>query len=164
MRSVISIVSVLLFATLVPAQEKSPVPPAGSQETVQQTQGKEAAPMMYPHEKRMFQGQGLNFRHDMMQPGCCGPGSACMVKGNHQMWGSRFMHHHVFFMHAFIKVLFLGFIIINVLLTIIVSLDMARIGRFNGLWVPVILLAGIPGSAVYALFRIGDKIQCKTST
>jgi hypothetical protein len=38
---------------------------------------------------------------------------------------------------------------------------MARNGRFNGLWIPVLLIAGIPGAVIYALFRIGDKIQCK---
>jgi p-aminobenzoyl-glutamate transporter AbgT len=73
-------------------------------------------------------------------------------------------HHHVCCGHAFFKLLLLGFILINILLTIIVSLDMARIGRFNGLWIPVVLLAGIPASMIYALFRIGDRIPCKSST
>jgi hypothetical protein len=49
--------------------------------------------------------------------------------------------------------------IINVLLTIMVSVDMARIGKFNGLWVAITLLAGIPGTGIYALFRIGDAIE-----
>jgi hypothetical protein len=49
--------------------------------------------------------------------------------------------------------------LINVLLTIIVSLDMARLGKFKGLWVPIILLAGIPGSIIYALLRIADSID-----
>lgn len=160
MRSIISIAAVLLFATMVPAQEKSPVTPAGGQETVQQVQGKET-PMVNPHEKRMFQGHEFNMRCGMTQPGCCGTGAACMVKGNQRMWSSPFIHQHRYLMHGFIKMLFLGFIIINVLLTVIVSLDMARIGQFNGLWVPVILITGIPGAAIYALFRIGNKIAVK---
>jgi hypothetical protein len=49
--------------------------------------------------------------------------------------------------------------IIRILLTIIVSTDMARAGKFNGLWVAVVLLTGIPGTAVYALFRIGNTIN-----
>jgi ABC-type multidrug transport system permease subunit len=63
------------------------------------------------------------------------------------------------------KLLFLGFMlyaVLNILLTIIVSLDMARNGRFNGLWIPVLLIAGIPGSIIYALFRIGEKMPCKS--
>jgi hypothetical protein len=48
------------------------------------------------------------------------------------------------------------FFVINVLLTIIVWMDMARRSRFVGLWIPVLLIAGIPGTALYALFRIGD--------
>ena len=70
-------------------------------------------------------------------------------------------------MHHFIgrhlhHVLFLGLLlmgILNVLLTIIVAVDMARIGKFNGLWVAVTLLCGVPGTAIYALFRIGDAIE-----
>ena len=71
--------------------------------------------------------------------------------------------HFFFVRHLFHLGLLAFFVlgIINILLTIIVSLDMARIGRFNGLWIPVILLAGIPGSIIYALFRISDTIVIK---
>jgi len=51
--------------------------------------------------------------------------------------------------------------IVNLLLTVIVSMDMAREGRFNGLWIPLLLIAGVPTSIIYALFRIGDKLQGK---
>jgi hypothetical protein len=51
--------------------------------------------------------------------------------------------------------------VVNILLTILVSFDMARKQQFNGLWIPVLLLAGIPGTCLYALFRIGDNIKAK---
>ena len=58
--------------------------------------------------------------------------------------------------------LFLGFllamVLVNILLTVLVSMDMAALGRFNALWIPVLLLCGIPGTALYALFRIGDQM------
>jgi len=59
---------------------------------------------------------------------------------------------------------FLGFMlltiaIVNILLTILVCIDMSQLGRFNGLWIPILLLFGIPGTAIYALFRIGDAIR-----
>jgi hypothetical protein len=49
--------------------------------------------------------------------------------------------------------------IINILLTIIVTLDMTRTKRFNGLWIPITLIVGLPGTALYALFRIGDNLK-----
>jgi hypothetical protein len=165
MKSLVTFLSVLLFASLAPAQNPPPAPTGNPHDTVQQIPERDAAQMLCPHGKRMFPGHGMNFRADMMQPGCCEQGFAEMEKGNRHRWeGPCFMHHRAFFMHAILKLLFLGFILINVLLTIIVSLDMARNGRFNGLWIPVILLAGIPGSMIYALFRIGDRIPCKSST
>jgi hypothetical protein len=163
MKSLVTVLAVLLFVSQVPAQNPPPAPAGNPQDTVQQMPGRDGAPM-YSHEKRMFRGHEFNFRPGMMQPGRGGPEFAGMEKGNRYMCGPRFMHHHAFFMHAFFKLLLLGFFLINILLTIIVSLDMARGGRFNGLWIPVILLAGIPASMIYALFRIGDRIPCKSST
>jgi hypothetical protein len=61
--------------------------------------------------------------------------------------------------------MFLGLLImgvLNILLTIIVAMDMSRIGKFNGLWIAVTLLCGVPGTALYALFRIGDAVKQKT--
>jgi hypothetical protein len=45
---------------------------------------------------------------------------------------------------------------VNILLTILVSLDMKKRGTFNGLWIPLLLIAGIPVSIIYAIFRLGD--------
>ena len=169
MRSIVSVLSVLLFVSLVPAQNK-PQAPANNpkQDTVRQMQERDAAPM-YPHEKRFLNGQGFHSRPDMMQPGCGEPGPGCaeMRGWNRFQGGPQFMNqcqqcrHHG--MHGFLKLLFLGMFILNILLTVIVSLDMTRGGRFNGLWIPAVLIAGIPVSAIYALFRIGDKIQSKNN-
>jgi hypothetical protein len=57
--------------------------------------------------------------------------------------------------------MFLGMLLcaaVNILLTILVTVDMARLGRFNGIWIPILLVAGLPGSVIYALFRIGDNL------
>jgi hypothetical protein len=67
-------------------------------------------------------------------------------------------HRHFITHRFFFKILFLVFAIVNLLLTILISLDMARLGRFNGLWIPIILLMGVPGSIIYALFRLGDNL------
>jgi hypothetical protein len=55
--------------------------------------------------------------------------------------------------------LFLGMMLIltvNILLTILVGQDMKKRGTFNGLWIAPLLIAGIPVSIVYAMFRLGD--------
>jgi hypothetical protein len=55
--------------------------------------------------------------------------------------------------------LFLGMMLIltvNILLTILLGRDMKKRGTFHGLWIPLLLIAGIPVSIVYALFRLGD--------
>jgi hypothetical protein len=57
--------------------------------------------------------------------------------------------------------LFLGMMLIltvNILLTILIGLDMKKRGIFNGLWIPLLLIAGIPVSIVYAIFRLGDVV------
>jgi hypothetical protein len=49
--------------------------------------------------------------------------------------------------------------VINVLLTILVTLDMSKGRHFNGLWIPLVLIAGVPATGLYALFRIGDHLS-----
>ncbi len=166
MKSIVAVLSVLLFTSLALAQDKPPAPAGSPQDTILQGRNapdREAGPMsMCPHGKRLF-GHGMNFKPDMMGPGCGAAQFADMGKGNRHMGRPCFMHYPpppFFFVHLFLLLLLIGGIV-NIFLTIIVSLDMARNGRFNGLWIPVLLLIGIPGSAIYALFRIGDKIQCK---
>ena len=52
-------------------------------------------------------------------------------------------------------------VILNLLLTVIVIRDMTKSKRFNGLWIPLVLIAGIPCTALYALFRIGDNLKAE---
>ena len=59
----------------------------------------------------------------------------------------------------FLGIMFLAMAVVNILLTVLVCMDMSQLGRFNGLWIPILLLFGIPGTALYALFRIGDTIK-----
>jgi hypothetical protein len=58
-------------------------------------------------------------------------------------------------------ILFLGMMLIltvNILLTILVGQDMKKRGSFNGLWIPLLLIAGIPVSILYAIFRLGNAV------
>jgi p-aminobenzoyl-glutamate transporter AbgT len=64
----------------------------------------------------------------------------------------------MFIAHKLFKAAFLAMVLVNILLTILIGLDMAKRARFNGLWIAIVLVTGLPGSAVYALFRIGDSI------
>ena len=171
MKSVVTALSVLLFASIVSAQNPPPAPAGSPHDTMQlgkNAPDRNAGQMsLCPHGKRLFPGHGMDFRPDMMQQGCEGKVSAEMGNKNCYQRGPRFMHRPpccFFLMPLVFKLLFLGFMlyaVLNILLTIIVSLDMARNGRFNGLWIPVLLIAGIPGAVIYSLFRIGDKLPCK---
>jgi hypothetical protein len=124
----------------------------------------DAGPMaMCPHGKRLFPGRGMNFNQKKMEPGCGGSQYPGFGKAHHRMCGPRSIRCCP--PPLCCGILFLGILlwgIINILLTVIVSLDMTKNGRFNGLWIPVLLIAGIPGSIIYALFRIGDKIPDKS--
>jgi len=165
MKSIVSVLSVVLLVSLAPAQVKLPAATEShKQDTVQQMQERNALSMS-SHEKRFFNGPGFHFGQRMMSPGSCGPGCAEMRGENRFQNGPHFMNQHRHFrMLRLFKLLFLGMAVLNILLAIIVSLDMARAGRFNGLWIPVVLIAGIPGSIIYALFRIGDRIQAKNAS
>ena len=65
---------------------------------------------------------------------------------------------HMMMVHKFFHLFIFLILVVNILLTILVSLDMAKRAKFNGLWIPILLIVGIPGTAIYALFRIGDSI------
>lgn len=76
-------------------------------------------------------------------------------------YGMSPAHHHMLkkgMIACFVGLLLLC-AIINILLTILVVLDMIKFGRFNGLWVPLTLIIGVPATALYALFRIGDRFK-----
>jgi hypothetical protein len=61
----------------------------------------------------------------------------------------------------FLPILLSVIFIVNILLTVIITLDMAKKELFNGIWIPLVLLAGLPGAVVYALFRLGDRISLR---
>ncbi len=74
------------------------------------------------------------------------------------MYGCKILRHsHACIMLMVLVLLFCA--VVNILLTILVILDMTKTKRFNGLWIPLTLLIGIPGTALYALFRIGDNVK-----
>ena len=162
MKTIVGIMSVLIMATVMQVQAKPVAAVVGAhQDTALQQistpekgapncwQGREMPP--YAKENFMLHGNSgpcANYGNHM--PAACG---FCPQPG---------MRMHGFAGHHFFHLLFLGLLVmgtVNILLTIIVSMDMVRTARFNGIWVPVILLAGIPGSVIYALFRIGDAIR-----
>lgn len=68
------------------------------------------------------------------------------------------MRHPRLFPALCFMICLLTLLLINIILTVLVSLDMANRRQFNGLWIPVLLLMGLPGTGLYALFRIGDNI------
>lgn len=86
-------------------------------------------------------------------------GGCCCMQGQHQMLPSGFMFRHPVRFHLCILALLMTMALVNILLTILVCMDMAQLGRFNALWIPILLVFGIPGTALYALFRIGDSIR-----
>jgi hypothetical protein len=73
-------------------------------------------------------------------------------------------HHPLLLKLILLKLLLLSvflcvYLAVNILLTVIVATDMKRRNCVNGLWIPLLLLAGIPVSVIYGLFRIGDIIK-----
>jgi hypothetical protein len=152
-------VMVLLMAGLTMAQMKPVAAPAASAaDTIQQNKA------CFGHENaHMGKAWGFGFRQNAMGENCreqmgAFQGMICCPP--------PFMTHYSRF-HGLIRMkviagfLFLCglfFAAINVLLTVLVSIDMKRRGVFNGLWIPLLLIAGIPTSAIYALFRMGDNI------
>jgi len=78
-------------------------------------------------------------------------GKACCAP----MHGCKMLHHP---RRACAMVMAL-LAILNLLLTVIVVQDMKKSGGFNSLWIPLVLIAGIPCTALYALFRIGDNVK-----
>jgi hypothetical protein len=74
---------------------------------------------------------------------------------------AREFHRHGIRACAAIALLLLA--VLNILLTILVILDMTKLGRFKGLWVPLVLIAGLPATGVYALFRIGDELRSEAN-
>ena len=162
MKTIMSLMVMALMAAVLSGQTIAASPVVKGQDTLQQAKNlqNQQSPQFGWHE-RGFPGFGKG-----REPMCANAGmrqnfgnpmpSSCCVFPMHPMRMHGFAGKHLFHL-LFLGALLMG--VIHILLTITVSLDMARIGRFNGLWVAVTLLAGIPGTAVYALSRIGDAID-----
>ena len=116
------------------------------------------------------------------RPGCCAPmrngfpqdwqctefmqgerGASGCYRPWQQFPGHQFPAKFMVFDLCFGLAILLFLLTINILLSILVSLDMKKRARFNGLWIPLLLIAGIPVSIIYALFRIGDAIREKNA-
>ena len=163
MKSVFSIVALAFMVTVASAQTKPvAVAPAGHQDTMQQTPCmQDQQSQRFGWHEHGFPGFGGNRAHMFGNPGMNEKFGDRMGQGC-QMCQMPGMRMHGFAGHHLLRLLFLGallMVVINILLTIIVAVDMSRIGKFNGLWIALALLAGIPGTAVYALFRVGDAIE-----
>jgi hypothetical protein len=130
-------------------------------------QGSDSTQMVSQNAAQMDKGcLMMGMRHDAM--GQNPMGERCREhRGAFQGMGccpAPFMMHHPMFHRIIVLKVFAGmfflcfllFATVNVLLTVLVSLDMKKRGTFNGLWIPLLIIAGIPVSAIYALFRIGD--------
>jgi hypothetical protein len=149
----------LAFASLVISQDK-PGAAMGGRDSMQQmmpSPGQDGKAMMGRDgmggmKERMMAGQQC-YAGGMM------PGAWCSMQDHRFMMQGRFMARHPRAMKLCIAFLFLVIALVNILLTILVCMDMAKLGTFTPMWIPIILLFGIPGTALYALFRIGDMIK-----
>ena len=47
-------------------------------------------------------------------------------------------------------------VIVRILLAVWVYMDIRQLGRGSGIWIVIVLLAGLLGALVYAVVRIGD--------
>ncbi|HMD68898.1 MAG TPA: hypothetical protein VKF42_08470 [Chitinivibrionales bacterium] len=139
------------------AEVNPPLAPAQSRDSMQGP-GSKMCPAMAGKGCCMQQGQWPGRRWDGPM---AGPGFNPMFQ-NGPGWrfnGPAGMHPHFMVKaHKLFHAALLAMVLVNILLTILVGLDMAKRSRFNGLWIAIVLVAGLPGSAVYALFRIGDGI------
>jgi len=50
-------------------------------------------------------------------------------------------------------------VIVRILLAVWVYMDIRQLGRGSGIWIVIVLLAGLLGALVYAVVRIGDNKQ-----
>ena len=164
MRPVLLVVALFLFAGTLPAQPGAAIVKTANTDTAYQA-GNGAGPEC-----------GAAFHRGTMPSPCCRPemrmGPHCWAPMPGQQcgqWcGPQFpRRHHFPAGRVFAGFFVLGLLLysaMNILLTIIVTRDMLRNKCFAGLWIPVILIAGIPGTALYALLRIADGVRCRETT
>ena len=155
----------LAFACVAFSQDKPNSAPVASRDSMQQMMpapggGAAKGCCLSSHE-------GMSGMKERMMPGpqCCSgnfmPGCCCM-QGHRFMEQCCFMSRHPRIFPACIMLIILIMALVNILLTILVCVDMSKLGAFNAIWIPIILLFGIPGTGLYAIFRIGDMIKAAT--
>ncbi len=139
----------LAFACVTFSQENPNMMPVGK-DSMQMVQGASqiAKGMCMPGR------QGVMMRGGLQCPPMCMPAGYCM-QNRGPMMGEYMARHPMRCRICFAAILLLiaG---VNILLTIIVCLDMVKMSAFNAIWIPITLIVGIPGTMLYALFRIGD--------
>lgn len=151
-------IGILLTAGLAMAEIKPSTPPLPGSDTMHQS----AACNM----QQMDKGWGMGYRHGPMgdrfgermgafqNMKCCPAPFMMRHSGFHRLIGLKIIAGLLFLCVLFVAS-------VNVLLTILVSLDMRKRGAFNGLWIPLLLIAGIPSAIIYSLFRMGDNLARK---
>jgi len=153
----------LAFACVAFSQDKPNAAPVGRDSVQQMMPGPGGAAKgcsMAGHE-------GMSCMKEKMMPGpqCCPggfmPGGFCM-QDHRFMQPGCFMSRHPKLFPVCIALFVIIMALLNILLTILVCADMAKLGAFKAIWIPIILLFGIPGTGLYALFRIGDMIKAAT--
>jgi len=151
MMTIVSALVVGTWMSLAAAQAPAAAP-APMHDSIQK-----AAPGMCPrmagHEFGMQQGACPGHGN------CAGMGPCAMFQNGPACGFQPMCPMHPRFMMMGRKIFragILALLIVNILITILVGLDMAKRSRFNGLWIPILLIAGIPGSIIYSLFRLGD--------
>jgi hypothetical protein len=168
MRALIGSMVMFLFIAVAGAQAVKPAAPPAMAQPDSVKAGK--CPMM-EHKTGMDMDKNEGCARMDRERRCCGrEGEEGFMPQRPNRWGPMFrngpqammcpmakMHmHQMLVLRKLFRLMVLIILIVNILLTILVSLDMAKRGKFNGLWIPILLLVGIPGTVIYALFRIGD--------
>jgi hypothetical protein len=160
MKTILAIIATAMVVSALPAQSNTAAPVAANHcDTGMQAanmQDRQAPQSGWHHPGFQDKGPmmfGCAGMHNKFENGM---GPACQMCPMPGMRMHGFMGRH-FHRMLWTALLLMG--IINTLLTILASIDMSKTGKFNGIWVAVILLAGIPGMAIFALFRIGDAIE-----
>jgi hypothetical protein len=147
---------------LCPFAENGPGPAGNPGDTVMHPRGKmERQEIHAAMRAKMMEQQGKEEAYE--NPACNEPREGRMMEMNRlHGWNDMYSSHFHMMKRAMAALCLCMLLLcgaVNILLTILVILDMTKTGRFNGLWIPLLLLIGVPATGLYALFRIGDKLK-----
>ncbi|MGA3052361.1 MAG: hypothetical protein ABSE00_10655 [Chitinispirillaceae bacterium] len=145
----------LAFACVAFSQDKPNAAPVGRDSVQQMMPGPGGAAKGCCMKEKMMSGS-------QCCPGGFMPGGGFCMQDHRFMQPGCFMSRHPKLFPVCIAFFLMIIALLNILLTILVCADMAKLGAFKAIWIPIILLFGIPGTGLYALFRIGDMIKAAT--